>query len=334
MRKTLRFVAVVLSGLVGLIATAWAAGALYFDLPIAWLRAPLALIYCLAMLAALIFVNGRGRALSVVAAGFVVVLAWWCTIKPSNEGNWQPDVAQLAWAESNGDEVTLHNVRNCDYRTETDYDAHWETRTVRISQITGADLAINYWGSPWIAHPIVSFQFAGAPPICFSIETRKQAGQSYSAIRGLYRQFELIYVVADERDVIRVRTNYRHGEDIYLYRTTMTPAQARERFHEYLRSLNEIRDHPRWYNAITTNCTTSIRDQHPTAERIPWDWRILLNGKGDELMFERRTIVTAGLPFSELKARSLIDARAKAADTAPDFSELIRVDLPGAIPSR
>ena len=328
MRKAFRFLLVALGTLACLLATAWAVGALYFDLPIVWLRAPLACIYGLAMLAALLLVKGRLRAMAVVAFGFVVVLAWWLTIKPSNEGNWQPDVAQLAWTEINGDEVTLHSVRNCDYRTETDYDARWETRTVRVSQITGADLAINYWGSPWMAHPIVSFQFADAQPVCFSIETRKKVGQTYSAIGGLYRQFELIYIVADERDVIRVRTNYRHGEDIYLYRTTVTPAQARERFHEYLRSLDYIRDHPRWYNAITTNCTTSIRDQHPTAERIPWDWRILLNGKGDELMFERHTIVTAGLPFSELKARSLIDSRAKAADASPNFSELIRVGLP------
>jgi hypothetical protein len=328
MRKVFRFALVSLGGLVCLPATIWAVGALYFDLPIAWLRAPLALIYGGTMFAALLFVKGRGRAMGFMVAGSAVVLAWWFTIKPSNDGNWQPDVAQLAWAEVNGDEVTLHNVRNCDYRTETDYTPRWETRTVHISQVTGIDIAINYWGSPWIAHPIVSFQFAAAPPLCFSIETRKKVGQSYSAIRGLYRQFELIYVVADERDVIRVRTNYRRGEDIYLYRTTATPAQARERFHEYLRSVNEIRDHPRWYNAITTNCTTSIRDQHPTAERIPWDWRILLNGKGDELMFERHTIVTAGLPFSELKARSLIDQRAKAADAASNFSELIRVGLP------
>ena len=311
--------------------TVWAVGALYFDLPLAWLRAPLAFVYGGAILAALLFVKGRWRVMCVVVGLFAVVLAWWFAIKPSNEGKWQPDVAQLAWAEINGDQVTLHNVRNCDYRTEIDYTARWETRTVHISQITGIDLAINYWGSPWIAHPIVSFQFADTPPVCFSIETRKQAGQSYSAIRGLYRQFELIYIVADERDVIRVRTNYRHGEDIYLYRTTMTPAQARERFHEYLRSLNEIRDHPRWYNAITTNCTTSIRDQHPAAERIPWDWRILLNGKGDELMFERHTIVTAGLPFPELKARSLVNARAKAADGSADFSQLIRVGLPNAV---
>jgi len=328
MSKALRFLIVALGGLVGLIAIAWAVGALYYDLPIAWLRTPLALVYGVAMLTALFFTKGRGRAMGLVAAGFAVVLAWWLTIKPSNEGNWQPDVAQLAWAEVNGDEVILHNVRNNDYRTETDYTARWETRTVRITQITGVDLAINYWGSPWIAHPIASFQFADAPPICFSIETRKQVGQSYSAIGGLYRQFALIYVVADERDVIRVRTNYRHGEDIHLYRTTMTPAQARERFHEYLRSLNEIREHPRWYNAITTNCTTSIRDQHPTAEQIPWDWRLLLNGKADELMFERHTIVTAGLPFAELKARSLINPRAKAADALSNFSELIRVGLP------
>ena len=327
LRKALRFVVVLIGGLACLLSIAWAAGALYYDLPIAWLRAPIAAVYSVAMLAALFFIKRRRWALAVVAGGFVLVLGWWLTIAPSNERDWQPDVAQLGWAETNGDDVVLHNIRNCDYRTETDYTARWETRTVRMSQITAVDLAINYWGSPWMAHPIASFQFADAAPICFSIETRKRVGQSYSAIGGLYRQFELIYVVADERDVIRVRTNYRHGEDIYLYRTTMNPAQAQARFREYVRSLNEIRDHPRWYNAITTNCTTSIRDQHPVTERMPWDWRLLLNGKGDELMFERHTIVSAGLPFSELKAGSLINARARAADAMPNFSELIRVGL-------
>ena len=200
--------------LAGFLASAWATGALYYDLPIAWLRTPLALVYGLAMLAMLFLIKPRWRAMGLVAAGFAAVLAWWLTIKPSNTRDWQPDVAQVAWAETNGDEVTLHNVRNNDYRTETDYTARWETRTVRVSQITGLDLAINYWGSPWMAHPIASFQFADAPPVCFSIETRKQLGQTYSAIGGLYRQFELIYIVADERDVIRVRTNYRKGEDV------------------------------------------------------------------------------------------------------------------------
>jgi hypothetical protein len=325
--RALRGIAWAAAWLIALGCTAWAFGALIYDFPV-W-KTGVASVFALALMATIIFVRGAWRKLGAVFTAFALVLAWWFTLKPSNDGDWLPDVAQLARAEINGDEVTLHNVRNCDYRTETDYTPRWETRTVRLSQITGIDIAINYWGSPYIAHPIVSFQFADAPPVCFSIETRKQTGQTYSAIGGLYRQFSLIYIVADERDVIRVRTNYRQGEDIYLYRTTLTPEQARGRFLEYLRSLNEIRDHPRWYNAITTNCTTSIRTQHPPDKRLPWDWRILLNGKGDEMMYERHTIATAGLPFAELKKRALIDAAAKAADGAADFSRRIREDRPG-----
>src|SRR5437899_8452782 len=129
------------------------------------------------MLAVLLLVKGRWRGMGVAAAGFAVVLACWFTIKPSNDGNWQPDVAQLAWAEVNGDEITLHNVRNCDYRTETDYTPRWETRAVRLSQVTGIDIAIKYWGSSWIAHPIVRYQFTDTQPVWLSIELRKQTSQ-------------------------------------------------------------------------------------------------------------------------------------------------------------
>src|SRR5436190_1495260 len=278
------------------------------------------------------FLRRTAKKLGAVFLAFIAVLAWWLTQKPSNDGNWQPDVAQVAWADINGDEFTFHNVRNCDYRTDTDYTPRWETRTVRLSQITGIDLAIDYWGSPWIAHPIVSFQFADAPPLCFSIETRKTTGQSYSTIGGLYRQYTLIYLVADERDVIRLRTNYRH-EDIYLYHTTAPLDRARERFVEYVYSLNALRTQPRWYNAVTTNCTTSIRTQHPSKERVPWDWRILLNGKADEMMYAHGAFVTGGLPFAELKTRSLIDSRARAANDSPDFSQLIREGMPWTLPS-
>jgi hypothetical protein len=322
--RLLRWLGCGLLGIAILIGVAWASGALYYDGP-AKICGLLPIVVAAAILA---LIRPWLRKLAALGVGFALVLAWWLTLKPTNEAQWQPDVAQLAWADIHGDEVTLHNVRNCDYRTESDYTPRWETRTVHISQITGGDLAIDYWGSPWMAHPIVSFQFADTPPVCFSIETRKKTGQSYSAIGGLYRQDELIYTVADERDVIRLRTNYRH-EDIYLYRTTATPKAAQERFREYLRSLNEIHDHPRWYNAITTNCTTTIRDQHPANERIPWDWRILLNGKMDELMFKDGSIVTAGLPFAELKARALINTAAQAANDAPDFSRRIRQDRPG-----
>jgi hypothetical protein len=310
-------------------ATAWAIGALLYDLPWPGLRLPAVVACILGLVLAALRMPGWWKKIAVVLGGCALVAGWWLTLRPSNERDWQPDVERTAWAEIKGDEVTLHNVRHCDYRTEMDYTPRWETRTVRLSQITGADIAINYWGSPYMAHPIISFQFADAPPVCFSIETRKEKGESYSAIGGLYRQYELIYLAADERDVLRVRTNYRKGEDVYLYRTTVSVAQARERFLEYVSSLNRLRDHPRWYNALTTNCTTTIRDQHPAAERAPWDWRIIVNGKGDELMFERRTIATGGLPFAELKPRALINPAAREANDAPDFSSRIRAGRPG-----
>ncbi len=323
--KFLRVAGIILLALLLLAAFAWTFGALWYDGPGAALTA----VVVLALVAALVFMKPWRVKLGVFAAWFFCILGWWLTLKPTKTADWQPDVAQLARAEIDGDVVTLHNVRNCDYRSDTDYTPRWETRTVRLSQLTGIDMAIDYWGSPYMAHPIVSFQFADAPPVCFSIETRKKKGQSYSAIGGLYRQFELVYTVADERDVIRLRTNYRKGEDIYLYRLTIKPEKARERFLEYVNALNHLHDEPRWYNAITTNCTTSIRSQHPAAERLPWDWRILVNGKGDEMLYERKAILTGGLPFAELKRRVHINAAALEANEAPDFSKRIRAGVPG-----
>jgi hypothetical protein len=323
--KTLRWFGYALLVLVILIGFAWAFGALYYDGP-----SPLfAAAQALGMLAVFGFVRPCRRKLAIFGIWFAVVLGWWLTLKPAADGKWQPDVARIPWAEIEGDEVTIHNVRNFDYRTETDFTPRWETRKLRLSQLTGIDMFVNYWGSPWMAHPIVSFRFADSAPLCFSIETRKKEGQSYSAIGGLYRQYNLTYIAADERDVVRVRTNYRKGEDAYLYRTTAGLAQTRARFLEYIGSINQLRETPRWYNAVATNCTTGIRSQHPAAERAPWDWRLLVNGKADELMYERKAIETGGLPFVHLKRRALINSAAQAANHAADFSARIREGLPG-----
>ena len=173
----------------------------------------------------------------------------------------------------------------------------------------------------------MSFQFADGPPLCFSIETRKTVGQQYSTLEGFYRRYTLIYVVADERDCIRLRTNYRR-EDVYLYHTLASPAQARQRFREYINTINILHENPRWYNAVTSNCTTSIRTQRAANLRKPWDWRILLNGKMDEMLFRDHAIATGGLPLSELKQRSLINEAARTADQNPDFSRVIRAGLP------
>jgi Domain of unknown function (DUF4105) len=323
--RVIKYIGWSFAWLVALVSAIWAFGALYFDFPKAGGFA--AILFVIALLAIVIFVRRKLLKLGILFGACALVAAWWLTLKPSNDRAWQPDVAQTAWAEINGDEITIHNVRNCDYRTATDFTPHWETRTVRLSQITGMDVAINYWGSPWIAHPIVSFQFVDALPLCFSIETRKTIGQQYSTLEGFYRQYTLIYVVADERDCIRLRPNYR-GEDVYLYHTLASPDQARERFREYINTVNALHENSRWYNAVTSNCTTSIRTQRAVKLRAPWDWRILLNGKADEMLYQDHAVATGGLSFAELKQRSLINERARAADQNPDFSRIIREGLP------
>ena len=326
-----KLASIALKGIAGLITlggVVWAFGALHFDFPFGRVVVPWA--YLIAVVAVLVWVRPMLKKLAAVGSLFAVVLGWWLTLQPRNDRQWLPNNAEVAWAEVAGDSVTLHHVRNFDYKAgNTEPSPRWETHTVNLTQLTGVDLFINQWGDPLMAHPIVSFQFADAPPVCFSIETRKEVGEGYSAIGGIYRQFELIYIVADERDVIRVRTQLTNGETTRLYRTAFGPVAARERFMEYIHSLNSLKDHPRWYNAITTNCTTSIRAQHPSQERAHWDWRILINGSLDEFLAERGAILTDGLPLAELKAKALINSVALAADLDPDFSKLIREGRPG-----
>ena len=324
--RVIKYILWAFAWLAAFVCATWTFGALYFDFPTAGTTA--SILFIVALLATIVFVRRKLLKLAIVFGAWALVTTWWLTLKPSNDGEWQPDVAQTAWAEINGDEVTFHNIRNCDYRTDTDFTTHWETRTVRLSQISGMDIYIMYWGSPWMAHPIVSFRFADALPLCFSIETRKTMGQEYSALRGLYRQYTLIYIVADERDSIRVRSKYRHGEDVYLYRTLASPEQARARFLEYVNATNTLHDHPRWYNALTGNCTTNIRTQRSVERRALWDWRMLVNGKSDELLYERHLIATGGLTFAQLKKLSQINKRASDADQDPNFSQAIRKGLP------
>ena len=308
--------------LLALSLTAWAAAALYFDLLSGTsLRTLGASSFGIAMVGTLLAFRGRGKGIVICLAGFALVLAWWLTLKPSNDRAWQPDVAQTAWAEIDGDHVTIHNIRNCDYRTEGDYTPHWETRSYDLSQIRGMDIFLTYWGSPWIAHPIVSFQFGDNNYIAMSIETRKEVGETYSAIRGFFRYYELIYTVSDERDAVRLRTNYRKGEETYLFHTRATPEHARATFLNYLKQINRIRNHPEWYNALTNNCTTNIAT---LAGEPKWDWRVLLNGRADQMLYERGDLATGNLSFAQLKEQAHINAAARAANDAPDFSSRIR----------
>ena len=309
------------------LATTWATAALFFDVRISWLQLPLALIYTLGVLAAWI----RGRRpwkIIITSAGFVVVATWWFSLQPTNHADWQPDVAVLPYTDINHHQVTIHNIRNCDYRTETNFTVHYYDQTFTLDQLRTVDMYLVTWGSPDIAHMMISFGFTSGDYVCFSIETRMTKGQKYSALKGFFRQYELAYVVADERDLVRLRTNYRKDEEVCLYRLQVTPEAGQKLFLDYLRRVNELHQDAVWYNALTDNCTTGIRTQRAAADRAPWNWRMLLNGHLDELLYARGTIAT-NLPFTELKKISNINSQAKAADSAADFSEQIRKGLPG-----
>jgi hypothetical protein len=306
----------------------WAAAALYFDVRVPWLRVPLAGGFAVAVLLVWIGVRNGWLKVGLTAGGFVLVLAWWLTLKPSDDRDWQPDVASLAYADIEGETVTVHNIRNCDYRTETDFDVRYYDRTFALDQVRTVDLFMVYWGSPYMAHTMMSFGFEGGEYLSFSIEARKEKGEGYSAVKGFFRQFELVYIAADERDLVRLRTNYRPGEEAYLFRLQVSPAKVREFLLAYLQRMNSLRERPEWYSAVTHNCTTSIRAQRAAADRAPWDWRMLLNGYGDTLLYEQGMISTS-LPLAELKERAHINDRARAADKDPDFSKLIRQGVPG-----
>ena len=324
--RALRRMGTVLVWLVLALMTVWAVAALYVDFRIAPLRIPMAVIYVVAIITIFVKVKQRPKAASLCFACFCVVLMWWLSLKPSNAGDWQADAARTAWVEINGDRVTIHNLRNCDYRTEVLYSNCWSDRTVYLSQLRYADLFFTTWGPKYIGHPILSFQFGDNDHIAFSIEARYKVGQSYSAILGFFRQYELIFITADERDVIRLRTNYRKDEQVFLYRTTASSGEARKIFLIYAGYLNKLRDHPEWYNAITRNCTTTLDTQiaKDMENPQPWNYQILLNGTFDKLLYDRGRVVTAGLPFPELKQHEHINAAAQAADGAPDWSVLIR----------
>jgi hypothetical protein len=307
---------------------AWSVAAIWIDGPKSRaLAAALCAVVAAGSLLLLIVVRPWWWAGVAAVVPFVVVLAWWLSIAPTNTADWQPDVARLPSAVFDGDRVTIRNVRDFAYPSPTAVVERWEERTYDLSRIEGFDMFLSNWGPKAIAHTISSWAFSDGRHLAISIETRKVKGQEYSALLGFFRQYELYYVVADERDVIGVRAGPR-GEDVHLYRLRGSPEIARALLRDYLAEVNSLERAPRWYNALTHNCTTEIRHHvQQVAPGNPFNWRILANGYLDELGYERRQINTS-MPFPELRRRSDITARAKAAGDRADFSRLIRVDLP------
>jgi len=315
--------------------TGWAALAIHYsDLPSAGLRDGLAIAFAAATVIAFAVLPRRRRTLVGFLVVFAAVVVWWLRIEPSNDRDWQTDVARLAWADVNGERITVHDIRNFDYRTETDYTPRWYDATFDLADLRGADLIAVYWMGDAIAHVMTSFAFADDRHLAVSIETRKERGESYSTIAGFFKQYELIYVVGDERDLIRVRTNYRDpNEDVYVYRAQVPRENVRRLFLDYVREINALKDHPAFYNTLTTNCTTNILlHTRVNTGSPPFTWKILLSGYVPRYAYDLGRLDTTE-SLAELQRRSLINPAAAAANRAADFSQRIRAGLPVTPPN-
>jgi len=329
--RILRTTAQSLLWLVTLPAVAWTIGAVLFDGPgtpcgvLNW--ALLAAWAAATVLVARTFTTIPGIAPRILACCFVVWLAW-LTIRPSNDRNWKPEFEKTGYVTINGNQLTFHHVRNFDYTATGEPIPAWETRVHHLDQLVGADLLIDAFGGDLMAHTIISFDFGDEGRLALSIETRREVDESYSAIGGVYKMFELQYLFGDEADLIRLRTNLR-DEPCYLYRLNTSTQTARELLLESIHAQNQLMREPRWYNAITANCTTSYRAQTPAQKRSRFDIRMLINGKLDQLLYERGALITEGLPFSTLREQAFINRAAQAHPDADGFSDAIRRDRAG-----
>src|SRR6478609_8448189 len=247
MSTLLRWLIAAIKLLVQILVIAWTTLAIYFsNLPWPALRVGLAVAF--AAFAIWAFWLSRQRRMSAVAIALVLgVVTWWLTIAPSHDRKWRPEVAVMPRAFIEGDHVRIVGVRNFDYRSNDDFTVHYEEREVDLSHLVGLDFFVSYWSKGPVAHTFVSFIFDNASPLCISIETRPEIGEGFDPIASMFKQFELIYVVGEERDIVGVRTTHRR-ETVYLYGLNADVDKVRELLLVYLERINELADRPEWYH--------------------------------------------------------------------------------------
>jgi hypothetical protein len=328
--SSLRFTATVLATLVVGSSAIWGACALWFQAQggqalktlCVFLWGALSLTLMIAL-----WQGGTAPGLVTFAVAFGALLIWWQRIAPSNDRIWADDVAQMTTGTVDGDRVTLRNVRNFDWRSNTDYTQRWETRHYDLGRLNSVDMIMSHWTGPAIAHMLISFGFDDGEHVVFSVEIRRERIEAFSEIGGFFKEFELSIIAADERDVIRVRTNVR-GEDTYLYRVSMPVSAMRSLFLGYIDEANALVRTPRFYNTITVNCATLV---YQMMQRIvgylPLSYRLIFSGYLPEYVYR-----VGGLDqrhsIKELRALGRISERAKESDRSDSFSADIRRGIP------
>ena len=270
--------------------------------------------------------QGRGLRVVATAAGLILVLglAFRVVVRPSNDREWVPEQAVLPFAYFSGDTVRLRNLRNFRY-TGGETSPAWADRTYDLSRIESVWYIVSPFSSEWRgpAHTFLSFGFADSQYVAISVEARKEVGETYSTGKGMARQFELMYVIGDERDLIRLRIDV-WGDDVYLYPVRATPTQVRELFVQMLDRANALHERPEFYNTLTNNCTSNIiaHVNRIVPGRVPWGWKTLLPGYTDEVA-DALGLLDTDEPIEAARARYRINERARTVDDA-DFSTRIR----------
>ncbi|CAM5785320.1 hypothetical protein CCAE64S_01540 [Castellaniella caeni] len=260
---------------------------------------------------------------AVAAVAAVALAAWWISLTPSNQRNWADDVARSLRGEVHGAVVTLHNVRNFDWRSDTDYTARWQEASYDLETLQSVDMALSYWMGPAIAHTLVSFGFADGRHLVFSVEIRKERHESFSAVGGFFKQFERSIIAAEERDILYVRAGPR-GEQVFLYPIQMPLAAMRQLFLAYVDNANRLADSPKFYNTLTANCTTLVYDMvRPIVPGLPMDIRLIVSGYLPEYLYRHHGLDTRQ-PLHTLRAQADITQRAAQAGPVADFSARIR----------
>lgn len=302
---------------------AWAATAFLVHLKGIALWIALAVV-AVAGIAALIFrLRYRRAAWGTAAIAALACGLWYQTIQPSQTRDWAAEVAHGVSYTRTGDIITLSNVRNFNWTDETTAIPAWETRSYDLAQLQSVDMLTSVWDSPDIAHLMVSFGFAGGQHLAFSVEIRREKHEVFSTIGGFFRQFELVLIAADERDVVRLRTNLRR-EDVRLFPIKLKPEQQRTLLLSYLDLGNSLAAEPQFYNTVTANCTSTVYRLVQTIKPdMPLDIRLLLSGRLPEYINELGGL-QGDLPMDQRRLAAAITAKAQEIGPDQDYSALIR----------
>ncbi|TXL02925.1 hypothetical protein BMR07_16580 [Methylococcaceae bacterium CS1] len=270
----------------------------------------------------------RKLALLLIVLAYIAVLFGWNNMQPSNDRIWMPSVAKNPYAITQGNQVSVHNIRNFDYQTEHDFIQNYYDKTYNLDELETLSFILSYWdGGTKVAHTILSFGFKNGDYLAVSAETRLELGEPQELIQGFFNQYEMLYVLADERDVIRLRTNLRK-EEVFLYPTRVSKENVRKVFDVIMTRVNKLHQQPEFYNTLTQNCFTALRADLSTIAppKNLWDWRVLANGYADQMLYESKDIDT-DLSFIEAKQYFHINQYVSADNSPENFSQKIRPNL-------